>query len=74
MRRYSFLTATFPPGSCRIRLSACWIPPARVALTLHTPPASVQFLRQQLKAAEMERSLLQKQEKWGFSQMSGAMR
>ncbi|VEB62858.1 ClpB protein [Salmonella enterica subsp. enterica] len=25
---------------------------ARVALTLHTPPASVQFLRQQLKAAE----------------------
>ncbi|RNM41323.1 hypothetical protein D9761_26440, partial [Salmonella enterica] len=27
---------------------------ARVALTLHTPPASVQFLRQQLKAAEME--------------------
>lgn len=39
---------------------------ARVALTLHTPPASVQFLRQQLKAAEMERSLLQKQEKMGI--------
>ncbi len=38
----------------------------RVALTLHTPPASVQFLRQQLKAAEMERSLLQKQEKMGI--------
>ncbi|EMI3929786.1 AAA family ATPase [Salmonella enterica subsp. enterica serovar Typhimurium] len=39
---------------------------ARVALTLHTPPASVQFLRQQLKAAEMERSLLQRQEKMGI--------
>ncbi|EAZ9182760.1 type VI secretion system ATPase TssH [Salmonella enterica] len=39
---------------------------ARVALSLHTPPASVQYLRQQLKAAEMEQTLLHKQEKMGI--------
>lgn len=39
---------------------------ARVALSLYTPPTGVQFLRQQLKAAEMEQTLLQKQEKMGI--------
>lgn len=39
---------------------------ARVALSLHTPPANVQYLRQQLDAAEMEQTLLQKQEKMGI--------
>lgn len=73
MRRYSFhryIPARQLPDKAISLLDTA---AARVALTLHTPPASVQFLRQQLKAAEMERSLLQKQEKWGFSQMSGAM-
>lgn len=37
---------------------------ARVALSLHTPPARVQYLRQQLNAAELEQELLLKQEKW----------
>lgn len=35
---------------------------ARVALSLHTPPARVQYLRQQLNAAELEQELLLKQE------------
>lgn len=39
---------------------------ARVALSLHTPPANVQYLRQQLTAAEMEQALLKKQEKMGI--------
>ncbi|TGC29033.1 AAA family ATPase [Escherichia sp. E1130] len=39
---------------------------ARVALSLHTPPAKVQYLRQQLNAAELERELLLKQEKMGI--------
>lgn len=39
---------------------------ARVALSLHTPPANVQYLRQQLKAADMEQVLLRKQEKMGI--------
>lgn len=39
---------------------------ARVALSLHTPPAHVQYLRQQLKAAEMEQALLLKQEQMGI--------
>jgi len=39
---------------------------ARVALSLHTPPAHVQYLRQQVEAAEMEHGLLQKQEKLGI--------
>lgn len=39
---------------------------ARVALSLHTPPANIQFLRQRLKAAEMEQELLLKQEKMGL--------
>ncbi|MEL9773284.1 type VI secretion system ATPase TssH [Escherichia coli] len=39
---------------------------ARVALSLHTPPANIQFLRQRLKAAEMEQELLLKQEKMGI--------
>lgn len=45
---------------------------ARVALSLHTPPARVQYLRQQLNAAELELELLLKQEKW-VSARSGAM-
>ncbi|WP_318371759.1 type VI secretion system ATPase TssH [Enterobacter sp.] len=44
---------------------------ARVALSLHTPPASVQYLRQQLKAAELEQALLQKQEKMGIHSERG---
>ncbi|ECI6407211.1 type VI secretion system ATPase TssH [Salmonella enterica] len=39
---------------------------ARVALSLHTPPANVQYLRQQLNAAELEQELLVKQEKMGI--------
>ena len=39
---------------------------ARVALSLHTPPAKVQYLRQQLNAAELEQELLLKQEKMGI--------
>ncbi|AST78591.1 TPA: type VI secretion system ATPase TssH [Citrobacter farmeri] len=39
---------------------------ARVALSLHTPPAHVQYLRQQLKAAEMEQALLLKQAQMGI--------
>jgi type VI secretion system protein VasG len=39
---------------------------ARVALSLHTPPAHVQYLRQQLKAANMELALMIKQEKMGI--------
>ncbi|HEM6631916.1 TPA: type VI secretion system ATPase TssH [Citrobacter farmeri] len=39
---------------------------ARVALSLHTPPAHVQYLRQQLKAAEMEQVLLLKQAQMGI--------
>ncbi|EDN7242962.1 type VI secretion system ATPase TssH [Salmonella enterica subsp. enterica] len=39
---------------------------ARVALSLHTPPANVQYLRQQLNAAELEQELLLKQEKMGI--------
>lgn len=45
---------------------------ARAALSLHTPPARVQYLRQQLNAAELELELLLKQEKW-VSARSGAM-
>lgn len=44
---------------------------ARVALSLHTPPAHVQYLRQQLKAAEMEQALLLKQEQMGISTEHG---
>lgn len=40
---------------------------ARVALSLHAPPGEVQYLRQQLKAAQTERELLEKQERIGKS-------
>lgn len=39
---------------------------ARVALSLHTPPVHVQYLRQQLKAAEIEQALLLKQVQMGI--------
>lgn len=39
---------------------------ARVALSLHTPPAGVQYLRQQIKAAQTERELLEKQHRIGI--------
>lgn len=38
---------------------------ARVALSLHTPPSRVQYLRQQLKAAQTEHKLLSKQQRIG---------
>jgi type VI secretion system protein VasG len=38
---------------------------ARVGLSLHTPPSSVQYLRQQLKAAQTEQELLNKQQRIG---------
>ncbi|HHG0317907.1 TPA: type VI secretion system ATPase TssH [Escherichia coli] len=44
---------------------------ARVALSLHTPPARVQYLRQQLNAAELEQELLLKQEKMGIRSERG---
>ncbi|EJH1737773.1 AAA family ATPase, partial [Escherichia coli] len=44
---------------------------ARVALSLHTPPARVQYLRQQLNAAELELELLLKQEKMGIRSERG---
>lgn len=44
---------------------------ARVALSLHTPPANVQYLRQQLNAAEQEQELLVKQEKMGIRAEQG---
>ncbi len=46
---------------------------ARVALSLHTPPANVQYLRQQLNAAELEQELLVKAGKKWVSAQSGAM-
>lgn len=39
---------------------------ARVALSLHTPPAEVQYLRQQIKAAQIEQELLKKQHRMGI--------
>lgn len=39
---------------------------ARVALSLHTPPAAVQYLRQQIKAAQTEQELLEKQHSVGI--------
>lgn len=44
---------------------------ARVALSLHTPPVRVQYLRQQLNAAELEQELLLKQEKMGIRSERG---
>ncbi|HFX4751981.1 TPA: ATP-dependent Clp protease ATP-binding subunit [Escherichia coli] len=44
---------------------------ARVALSLHTSPARVQYLRQQLNAAELEQELLLKQEKMGIRSERG---
>lgn len=44
---------------------------ARVALSLHTSPARVQYLRQQLNAAELEQELLLKQEKMGIHSERG---
>ncbi|EKA3564713.1 type VI secretion system ATPase TssH, partial [Escherichia coli] len=44
---------------------------ARVALSLYTPPARVQYLRQQLNAAELEQELLLKQEKMGIRSERG---
>lgn len=44
---------------------------ARAALSLHTPPARVQYLRQQLNAAELELELLLKQEKMGIRSERG---
>ena len=39
---------------------------ARVALSLHTPPSTVQYLRQQVKAAQTEYELLSKQQRIGI--------
>ncbi len=39
---------------------------ARVALSLHTPPAAVQYLRQQIQAAQTEQELLEKQHNIGI--------
>ena len=40
---------------------------ARVALSLHTPPSTVQYLRQQVKAAQTEYELLSKQQRIGIN-------
>ncbi len=40
---------------------------ARVALSLHTPPSTVQYLRQQIKAAQTEYELLSKQQRIGIN-------
>lgn len=40
---------------------------ARVGLSLHTPPCTVQYLRQQLSAAQTELELLSKQQRIGMS-------
>ena len=40
---------------------------ARVALSLHTPPSTVQYLRQQVKAARTEYELLSKQQRIGIN-------
>ncbi len=39
---------------------------ARVALSLHTPPTAVQYLRQQIQAAQTEQELLEKQHSIGI--------
>ncbi len=40
---------------------------ARVALSLHTPPSTVQYLRQQVKAVQTEYELLSKQQRIGIN-------
>ena len=44
---------------------------ARVALSLHTPPSRVQYLRERLAAARLERDLLQRDERIGLADGQG---